>query len=70
MWSRIVKMSPVVFDSITNYIRKQLVKEQVMTLETERLILRPWKEDDAESLYKYAKIQRWGLWQDGQYIQV
>ena len=32
-----------------------------MTLETERLILRPWKEDDAESLYKYAKDQRWGL---------
>ena len=29
MWSRIVKMSPVVFDSITNYIRKQLVKEYV-----------------------------------------
>lgn len=27
MWSRIVKRSPVVFDSITNYIRKQLVKE-------------------------------------------
>ena len=26
-----------------------------MTLETERLVLRPWKEDDAESLYKYAK---------------
>ena len=26
-----------------------------MTLETERLILRHWKEDDAESLYKYAK---------------
>ena len=26
-----------------------------MTLETESLILRPWKEDDAESLYKYAK---------------
>mgnify|MGYP005930409515 FL=1 len=32
-----------------------------MTLETERLILRSWKEGDAESLYKYAKIQRWGL---------
>ena len=33
-----------------------------MTLETERLILRPWKEDDAESLYKYSKkIQRLGL---------
>ena len=32
-----------------------------MTLETESFILRPWKEDDAESFYKYAKIQRWGL---------
>ena len=26
-----------------------------MILETERLILRPWAEDDAEELYKYAK---------------
>ena len=26
-----------------------------MVLETTRLILRPWKEDDAESLYEYAK---------------
>ena len=25
-----------------------------MTFETKRLILRPWREDDAESLYKYA----------------
>ena len=25
-----------------------------MILETERLILRPWKEDDADSLYQYA----------------
>ena len=25
-----------------------------MTLETERLILRPWEESDAEVLYKYA----------------
>lgn len=25
-----------------------------MILETERLILRPWLEDDAEELYKYA----------------
>lgn len=25
-----------------------------MTLETERLVLRPWKEEDAEDLYKYA----------------
>lgn len=27
MWSRIVSMTPDVFDSITNHIRKQLVKE-------------------------------------------
>lgn len=32
-----------------------------MTLETERLILRPWTFDDAESLYKYAKDDRVGL---------
>ncbi|MDR1034222.1 MAG: GNAT family N-acetyltransferase [Bifidobacteriaceae bacterium] len=28
-----------------------------MILETARLILRPWKESDAESLYEYAKNQ-------------
>ena len=27
----------------------------IMKLETGRLILRPWEETDAESLYKYAK---------------
>ena len=27
-----------------------------MTHETERLILRPWQESDAEDLYEYAKI--------------
>ena len=26
-----------------------------MVLSTERLLLRPWRETDAESLYKYAK---------------
>lgn len=26
-----------------------------MIFETERLILRPWNEDDADSLYTYAK---------------
>lgn len=31
-----------------------------MTFETERLILRPWKESDAESLYEYAKDERVG----------
>ena len=31
-----------------------------MILETNRLILRPWKESDAESLYKYAKDPRVG----------
>ena len=26
-----------------------------MILQTQRLILRPWSEDDAEECYKYAK---------------
>lgn len=26
-----------------------------MNMETQRLILRPWTENDAESLYNYAK---------------
>lgn len=30
-------------------------KEAIMTLETKRLILRPWEESDAEELYTYAK---------------
>ena len=29
-----------------------------MVLETERLILRPWQETDAEECYKYAKDPR------------
>ena len=29
-----------------------------MILETERLLLRPWDESDAESLYEYAKDER------------
>ena len=31
-----------------------------MTLETERLILRPWAESDAEACYEYAKDPRVG----------
>ena len=31
-----------------------------MILTTERLILRPWREEDAESLYTYAKDERVG----------
>ena len=31
-----------------------------MILETERLILRPWEETDAENLYEYAKDDRVG----------
>ena len=31
-----------------------------MNLETERLLLRPWKAEDAESLYKYASDDRVG----------
>ena len=32
----------------------------MQTIETPRLILRPWREDDAESLYAYAKDPRVG----------
>ena len=31
-----------------------------MTIETERLVLRPWVEEDAESLYEYARDPRVG----------
>lgn len=31
-----------------------------MILETERFVLRPWRETDAEDLYKYAKDDRVG----------
>ena len=31
-----------------------------MILETKRLILRPWDESDAESLFEYAKDDRVG----------
>lgn len=33
-----------------------------MILQTERLILRPWQEDDAKSLYKYASDPEVGPW--------
>lgn len=31
-----------------------------MTLQTERLILRPWQDTDAKDLYEYAKDERVG----------
>lgn len=34
---------------------KEQQEEFNLILETERLILRPWKDDDAEDLYQYAK---------------
>ena len=39
---------------------KRWQKGNEMTLTTERLILRPWEESDAESLYEYAKDDRVG----------
>ena len=33
-----------------------------MILETKRLILRPWREDDEEDLYKYASDADIGFW--------
>jgi RimJ/RimL family protein N-acetyltransferase len=32
-----------------------------MTLQTKRILLRPWREEDAENLYKYAKDPEVGL---------
>ena len=32
----------------------KIKKGKTMTLETERLVLRPWEDTDAEFLYKYA----------------
>lgn len=40
-------------------ITKQECKNEIM-LETERLVLRPWKETDAESLYQHAKNPKIG----------
>lgn len=34
--------------------------EKNMRFETERLIIRPWKEEDAQSLFEYAKDERVG----------
>lgn len=31
-----------------------------MQIETDRLILRPWRESDAPALYEYAKDERVG----------
>ena len=31
-----------------------------MNLKTERMVLRPWRETDAETLYEYAKDERVG----------
>ena len=39
--------------------RTTMLKEDGI-LTTQRLILRPWKESDAESLYEYAKDSRVG----------
>ena len=40
-----------------------------MILETERLILRPLVEADAESIFEYAKDPMLALWQAGQRIK-
>ena len=41
-----------------------------MILETERLILRPWNESEAESLYEYAKDPLLGPSPDGRRTSV
>lgn len=39
---------------------RELAAEEEPSLETKRLILRPWKEDDAEECFEYAKDPRVG----------
>ena len=39
---------------------KRMKNKENMNLETERLILRPWRESDAADLYEYAKDSRVG----------
>ncbi len=43
-----------------NNIRGTEIRGQEMILKTDRLILRPWEEADAEDLYEYAKDERIG----------
>lgn len=50
----------VLHDDIIKNLLKTGVKEIIMILETERLVLRPWREEDAEALYEYAKDDRVG----------
>ncbi len=41
-----------------------------MPLKTERLVLRPWKDEDAENLYEYAKTLELVLRPAGMHIPV
>ena len=51
----------VYHQDILEIISDYAPKEKSMIFETERLILRPWREDDAEELYKHAKDADIGL---------
>ena len=41
-----------------------------MEFTTERLILRPWKDEDAESLFEYEKTLKSDRSRDGRFTQV
>ena len=41
--------------------RKEWKKRTFRTLQTQRLLLRPWREEDAETLYQYAKEPEVGI---------
>lgn len=36
-----------------------------VTLKTDRLILRPWRETDLQDFYTYASVDGVGRWQGG-----
>lgn len=53
-------------DEMKSEIRKYIDKNRIVaSLETKRLLLRQWRQDDAEALYKYAsdgRVSEMALW--------
>lgn len=45
-------------------------QEVIAAMESNRIILRPWRDSDAEVLFKWASDPELGLVQDGHHIRV
>ena len=53
-------------------MEKKTETEETMaahTLETERLLVRPFQEEDAEAFLPVAKTRTWVIMQDGRHIR-